>query len=550
MSLVPIASRRATTQPRRSAASQNHQAYAFSAPIKGIDVTQPMPGGDPFTAIRMDNLIPRVLGCQLRRGYSRWLSHLGGEVRSLLQFHPANGAPKMFAAASTGDIFDATLAQPSTATPVPVVNVPNTTGRAGDWATVNFTTSAGVHVMVAVNAGGGMYVYDGATWDEVAEGTAVGEIEGVDPATFEFVIVYKNRLWFTVKDSTSCWYLPVGQYAGKATEFPFGAMLPNGGAVVGLVNWSFDGGGGSGGGAGMTNQLVVIADQGDILVYQGNDPDTAAEFQVVGRWYVGRVPAGNRFFSQYSTDVAILSERGIAFMSELMRGQGFFKNAENAQDINSELAKQVSSTLDQYYWEIRFLPHEQLLIINMPLYLGQERQWAFEVNNRAFCGLLGIPMYCVETFDGRSFCGDTLGNVWWVFEGNSDGKVDDIDGTDLMGTVVTAFSPLGEAIRTKRFLMLRASFISTSAPGVLAVLNSEWDLTYPSGAPPFIGAGENQWDVGQWNLAIWSSSGSSYEWWQGAQGFGRYGALAMQIRAAADTIFIGWQVVVEQGGIL
>jgi len=36
----------------------------------------------------------------------------------------------------------------------------------------------------------------------------------------------------------------------------------------------------------------------------------------------------------------------------------------------------------------------------------------------------------------------------------------------------------------------------------------------------------------------------------GAVGTGRYGSLSMRVRGAADTIFVGWQAVVEGGGIL
>ena len=44
MSLQPYASPRRTT-PRKSSAAQTHSAFAFSAPIKGVDISQPLPGG-------------------------------------------------------------------------------------------------------------------------------------------------------------------------------------------------------------------------------------------------------------------------------------------------------------------------------------------------------------------------------------------------------------------------------------------------------------------------------------------------------------------------
>lgn len=547
--LQPYTNPRRTT-PRRSSSTQVHQAYPFGAPLRGIDVSQPLPGGDPMTAIRLQNLIPRVLGLQLRRGYTRWVSNLTGEVRSLLQYHPANDNPHLFAATDSGDIYDVTSPTNAGVTPAPVETVAGGTPP-GEWTSLNFTTDAGIHMLVAVCPGAGLFIYDGTTFLEVIEGTGAGQIEGVNPKTFSFVTVYKKRLWFIEHDTTKAWYLPVGQVAGKATQFDFGAMFPNGGELVMLVNWTYDGGGGAGAGTGgLSNKLVAIADQGDVLVYAGDDPDAAAEFRVEGRWFVGRVPIGNRFASLYQSDVAILSERGMCFMSELMRGEGFFSNNAIAGNINSELAVQIAGSLASRYWEIRFLPHEQLLIINVPEINSDNLQWAYEVNNKAFCVLKGIPMLTVDTFDGRSFCGDAFGNVWWCFQGQSDGDVDGIAGKDLQGQCITAFSALGEGIRVKRFLMARASFISDSAPGVQLKLNSEWNLNMPTGAATFVRGGDSQWDVGNWDAATWGGQGKTYEAWAGVTGVGRYGSLALQVRGAADTIFIGWQAVVEPGGIL
>jgi hypothetical protein len=548
MSLQQYAHPRRTT-PRKASSTQTHEAYAFGAPLKGVDVSQPLPGGDPQTAIRLQNLIPRVLGLQLRKGFTRWVSNMGTEIRSIMQYHPAIGGPKMFCANSDGDVFDVTLPLPAGDTPVPVLSV--LTGvHLGEWTSLNYTTPAGVHYLLMVSPAGGYYVYDGTVFTEIVAGTAAMQIDGVDPKAFSYVTVFKNRLVFIEHETTRVWYLPVGQIAGVATEFDFGAMLPNGGEVVMLVNWTYDGGGGTGSSTGLSNKLVIIADQGDVLVYGGEDPDDATTFRVEGRWYIGRVPVGNRFASQYMQDVAIISERGLCFMSELMRGEGFFGNTQIASNINSELAVLVARTLDSKYWEIRLLPHEQLMILNVPDYNRENIQWAYEVNNKAFCNLKGLPMLTVETFDGRSFCGDTNGNIWWCFEGQSDGAVGTTPGQDLQGTCVTAFSSLGEGIRVKRFLMCRASFISSSAPGVQIRLNKEWNLGLPTGAPAYLAAGTNFWDQGVWDQAVWSGEGGTYEAWVGASGTGRYGSLALQVRGAADTIFIGWQAVVEPGGIL
>jgi hypothetical protein len=49
---------------------------------------------------------------------------------------------------------------------------------------------------------------------------------------------------------------------------------------------------------------------------------------------------------------------------------------------------------------------------------------------------------------------------------------------------------------------------------------------------------------------VWSGEGQAYEAWIGATGVGRYAALSLKIKGAEGTIFVGWQAIVEAGGIL
>lgn len=548
------------TTPRRSSATQNHAAYVFPAPMKGIDVSQPIAGSNPNIALRLDNLIPRSLGCELRKGFKRWTSNLGtdAEVRSLLPYLPAQATAtaKLFAATDQGKIFDVTLSTGPGVTPAPVLTV---AGGAppGEWVSFNYTTPAGTTFLIAINPGSGYYTYDGTTWTQITQGPAPGQINGVDPKLFTFATVFKSQLCFTVTGSTDMWFLPAGQVTGTVQKFPFGPMLPNGGEIVGLVNWTFDGsaagdtGAGAGGG-GMDSKLVILASQGDVLVYAGGNSGIGATgFAMEGRWFVGRVPVGHRFFSQYSSDVAILSERGLNFMTELMRGAGFYAHAAVANQINSDLSLQVTNTLTQRYWEVKFLPHEQLLIIKLPMDVeNEQRQWVYEVNSKAYANLLGMPMMTVDTFQGKTYSGDDNGNVWWLFEGESDGEVGGVPGLDLQGMLITTFSPLGEGVRNKRFLMVRPSFISTAPPGFQVRLNSEWAMRLPDFAPAYAGSGSSFWDSGRWDTAIWSGEGQSYQAWVGVTGMGRYGSLAMRLRGASGTIFVGWEALVEPGGIL
>jgi hypothetical protein len=523
-----------------------HNAYTFPAPNNGIDVSQPLPGGDPTRAVRLQNLVPRVFGCVLREGYRNHVMNMNVEIRTLMSYQPAHRADgKMFAANANGDVFDVTAPQDSVYVPTPVWSVtPTDMPRPGQFSWTNFTTSGDIHFLCVVGAGAGYRTWNGTAWTEHAQGTQPGEIEGVDPKKFDYVMIWKGRLWFIENNSTVAWYLPVGVIAGKATAFDFGAFLPHGGSLAMLSNWTVDGG------EGLDDNLVILSEQGDLLLYKGTDPDTAQTFAMVGRWYIGRIPVGRRVMTHYSTDLAVLSERGLVFLSEILRGQAFFDNALTAKNINGELSEMVIRLVDEYYWELRFLPREQMIIINTPRTAYGNTQWVFEINSKAFCTLYGMPMINVETFNGRTYFGDDSGTVWLGFDGDSDGKIDGTVGKDLEGQVLTTFQPVNDGVRVKRFLMVRASFTAPVAPAVSLQLNKNWNLGTPETIGPFTGQGLSEWNEAKWNQSVWNGGAESFEAWYGANGTGRFAALSMRVKGYAGTTFVSWTCLVEDGGIL
>jgi hypothetical protein len=219
--------------------------------------------------------------------------------------------------------------------------------------------------------------------------------------------------------------------------------------------------------------------------------------------------------------------------------------------VNAVIAEDVSSKMTSRYWEICFLPHEQLMLLNTPTLSAVDMQWAFEVNAKAFCTLTKMPMLTVVPHDRKTFFGDTNGNVWLGFSGSSDGAVDAVRGADLEGTVMTAFLPHGEAVRLKRFQLVRPMFLAPAAPAIKVLMNSDWSFGSPKGSPVFAPAsGASLWDTAVWNQSVWSGADRSYGVWVGVEGMGYYGALAMKVRGAPGTTFVSWQAVTTPGGIL
>jgi hypothetical protein len=298
--------------------------------------------------------------------------------------------------------------------------------------------------------------------------------------------------------------------------------------------------------------MVVISSEGDLLLYEGTDPNDASTFALNGRWYVGHVPDGRRFATPYGADMALVSERGLLLMTDILRGTDTMPQNEAAARINQLLQPDVRASIHTKYWEIKMLTDVNILCINAPtLKLNTGYIWALDMTAFGASKMTNFPFSNIEMYEGQSYAADNAGRIWKLWTGSKDGAIDDATpGKEVEAYVQTAFVPLGEPFRWKRFILVRAGFRSLAPPAVKMALNGEWSFSQPLAAPTYIETGASLWDNDDWNYGIWSGSTLTYKVWVGAQGMGHYGSVAMRVRARPKTVFIDWDCVVEAGGIL
>jgi hypothetical protein len=195
----------------------------------------------PEDALDLINVLSEDYGLAIRGGYQEFAANLPGSVGvpTLMSFYPGTAGPSeagtlaatsiasqytlprpravnvtlagQLFACTNGGIFDITAGGAGPWSPMPGVAV-----TSDYWTWINFQNASG-NYLLATNNDGGYYAYGGSNFDDgfsdgfsvagvgfskVVEGVQPGQIEGLDPDLFVYIMVWKRRIWFIEKDSS------------------------------------------------------------------------------------------------------------------------------------------------------------------------------------------------------------------------------------------------------------------------------------------------------------------------------------------------------------
>lgn len=555
MPLVPI--RASYKTPRLSAQTRTHQYLISPSPQHGLDFTQALTMQDPRAANVLENFTVRRSGSELRPGYKRWVSNLGGaatpkQVLTTMTYNPPRGAgsvltPTLFAGCDDMNIYDVTAPRPEAFVPPVSLSIPGQI-IPGRLSWTNFSTSASNYLCVCV-AGGGYFTYDtvGGWVNRTASITGAGAGAAIN---FDFVIAWKNRLWFIVNNSADVYYLPVNSIAGAASNFDFGPLLTHGGDLKAMASWTLDAGNG------VDDKLVLVSGGGDVLVYEGTDPASAASFREIGRWFIGRPPDGRRFMSKHGGDLVLITANGVDYMSRLLQGRSMLDPEGPADDAatryNGVIGADVRASYGQNFWSPIFVSGEQMMVLTTPANSGVAgRQHVFSTLQHAWSQYVGIPMLSADTIDGVLFFGTPDGKVCKLFGAESDDELQSgTAGRAVLGRMQTAYiAPGDDVMALKRALLVMPMFLAPSAPQAQVQINTEWSSASPPGTPAYVPPVTSLWDISKWDQALWFGGLFTFTGWVGVSAMGVYLSLSLTLSGAQRTLFTSWKVVYEPGGI-
>jgi hypothetical protein len=415
----------------------------------------------------------------------------------------------------------------------------------GNRVTISGASSSDYNgTYVITKTGANTFTYTMAT-TPAANATVVGSytvigITGVDSSTFINVNLFKNRLYFTQKDTLNCWYLPVDSIGGAASPLYFGGIARNAGYLQAMGTWTLDAG------QGADDYAVFVTSMGEVIVYNGTDPNSADTWALKGVWQLGQTFARRCFF-KWAGDLLLLTQDGLVPLASALQSS----RLDPRVNLTDKIYYAVSIAATNYYanfgWQINYFASENMLILNIPVSNGIE-QYVMHTITKSWGRFTGIQSYCWEVSGDNDmhFGGD--GFVGTLYSALSD------DGTNITATAQQAYSYFDSPGQLKRFTMVRPILQSTGGvPTVLCGISVDFDTQSQLGAVSFNPATQTEgiWDTAKWDNNVWSGGLITTKIWQGVTGIGYTGSV--NLNAASRGIELHWastDYVMESGGVV
>lgn len=496
--------------------------YTFPVATGGWNAYDAIDAMKPNEAETLINWFPETTFCRLRRGFVEFCDTGSTEpVETLASY---NGATDELLACADGEWFEVTTGTAAT------LASGFTTSRF-DWT--NFATTAGQY-LILVNGEELPQIYDGATMVNAAN--TIGGIA----ATIDLnrVCTYNSRVYYAEKDTLSVWYLPVGVFQGALTEMDVGPICTKGGKIAKIATWTRDNAA-----AGANEMFVIVTDQGEVLVYQGDYPGGA--WNLSARFAVGEPVSGTEAVVRLGPDCILIGEDGFQPMAHYLQlGQSQAQAVAISKKIGNAVTQAIRDAKAEDGWQGLLYPRANMLIFNIPRGSGVFDQFVANTLTGAWCQWQGQNAYCWGLHLADPYFGGAAGIVYKADSGTSD------DGSDIAAEYRGSYQHPTAPGLLKRAMMAQPTF---QANGPL-VVSFGIDVDYVNTnlvAPVSSIADGSLWGTGVWGTALWGSGFTLQRNWISVSGLGDSMAPHFKVQTGSISInLMSITLLVERGGFI
>lgn len=498
---------------------------SLQAPTGGLNAKDPIANMKETEAVTLDNWFPTPSSVDIRNGSSEHVTGFLGPVETLALYN--DGIDPQLFGISVGSIYDVTAAG--------AVGAAVVTGLTNSRLQhVNMGTAGGFFLMM-VNGADKLQYYNGSAWS--VDG-GVNTITGVDTANCIHINNFKNRVWLIEENTFHAWYLPVASIAGAATNFDLSGLFRLGGYLMAMANWTIDNA------SGVDDYAAFITSEGEVALYKGTDPSSAATWALVGTFRMGR-PIGRRCFTKAGADVLVLTTDGAFPLSKALLTDRSQLDLAATDKISSIFNADVRAYGSLYGWQPIIHPFGRKLIVNVPTTEGSiSKQYVMNTSNGSWARFIGWNAVCFEVLGDRIFFGGPTS----VYE--ADIGTDD-NGSEINCVAQQAFSYFGNRTGIKRWTMARPIFTSDGTVNPAVLMNVDFAQNRTTVAPSFTDNLGITWDVAPWDTSSWTRGDSITKNWQTITGVGYAGGI--RIVTSSKNLKCSWNstdFVYEMGAVL
>jgi hypothetical protein len=503
------------------AQKRNSSTASLPAPVGGWNARDSLADMRPEDAVILKNWFPGTAEVQLRKGFSAYGTGISGQVESLMTY--AGSTTEELFAIADGSVYDVTSSG--------AVGAAVLTGLTNSrFEYVNITTLGGSY-LIMVNGADAPYSYDGTTWANPA-------ITGVTTTTLANVNMHKNRLWFIDNATLKAYYLGTGAIAGAVNDLDLSSIAQMGGYLIAMATWTIDAG------YGVDDLAVFITSEGEVIVYRGTDPATAADWLLVGIFRIGS-PIGRRCWVKYAGDLLIITRDGVVPLSGALQSSRTNPRVAVTDKIQSATSTSITAYGGNFGWQLIDYPSANQLYLNVPVQEGEsQEQYVMNSITKSWCQFTGWEANCFALYNDELYFG-TNGLVAKAWSGNSD------NGNNISADALQAFNYFGSRGLQKRYTMARPIFRTNGSPSLQINMNVDFDTSDLTAPLSFSTTNYAVWDVALWDEGIWAGGLNVLKNWQGVNGLGY--CAAPRLITASNGIEVTWvstDVVMEVGAVL
>lgn len=489
---------------------------SLPAPVGGWNARDSLANMDPSDAVQLENMFPTVSSCVLRGGYIQYAT-VSGTAKTLMAYSGGT-TERLFAATTAGNIYRVDAGGAGVAQTLP-------SALSEAWCEYTNVATPGGAFMFIVNGTDLALLYDGTTWTNPSV-TFPSPYGAYTTTKFSNVTLFKNRLWFIEKNTLRAWYLPNLSISGAAQYIDLSSVAKYGGHLVDLDTWTLDAG------YGIDDNLAFITSNGEVIVYRGTDPDSAATWALAGVWKLGS-PIGTRAMLKYGGDLLILTYDGLIPMAQALQSSRLDPRVALSNKIQGAIAK-ATTTYGSHAstgWQIFYSAKNNAVWINVPVQDDAQEQYVMNTITTSWCRFTGWGAYCWETFQDNPFFGGNgfIGRAW-------DDTYSD-NGNNIYTNTQQAYNYFDARGVKKYFTRARPTIFTDSFPSVGLSLNVDFTDTsatasIPVSVPPNFGL----WNSGVWDVNVWGGGLQVSNGWQGITGIGYCGSIVLKTSSKGTQI--------------